>query len=104
MNLEPENVSEAIHQLLDGEPTTGQEWLSAFMQAQGQVAFNTVYLAFSIGQAGMAMLGSEALKREMLTRLELDINDLEKACGELVVTARRMHANALERVNGDATG
>ena len=96
---EPETVKGAMEALLAGQRSTGQEWMRDFLLGLGHVHFNADWLAFSVGQAGMALdKGNVALAREMVNRLDGDIQDLEDGCRTAISLARQMAFNADQTV------
>ncbi len=80
----------------ESEPTA-VEVLDEFLQAQARVAFETIWMAFAIGQAGAAFQLSpdrEATK-ELLDQMGENILDLEASCRNFVGVCRGLHANAI---------
>lgn len=87
----------------DAEPPelnpTGYEWLGRFMEAQANVQANALFLAFSIGQTGVAIAVAKTDDERqrasaMIEALEQDRKDLRQAARQLDDVLRDMVANA----------
>lgn len=78
---------------------TGLEWMQMFMEAQGLVMANHLFLTFTIGQAGaaigLAKTDEEKQQvRQMIEAMRQDARDLKQASAKLDRVVKDIIANA----------